>query len=97
MYRSAPLRRHRTLLHKLHFRITSNWGHVGADEAFVTVWSDGSDTEYMVIDREVAEYVLGHISDQLLVLPIVCPRVAPVDAIGNSSGRTVPAEVRIVA
>ena len=66
--------------HELHGCIAAGRRDIGADETLVAVRSDGCDAEYEVVDRETLQHEFRDVADELCLLPIGCPGLAPVES-----------------
>src|SRR5262245_42369673 len=88
---------HSSLFNELHFHFTPWRRNIRADQTLVTFGSNCGDAKNVIIDDDIRQHKLRHVADGLLVLPVVCPRIAPVNAISNGTWRSVPTEICIVA
>src|SRR5262245_16889749 len=89
--------RHSRELPKFDHRIAARWRNVGTDQTLVAIGADGSDPEHEVVDGQLWQIELRDVPDELCLLPVGGPRLAPVDAVGGCSGGGVPSEVGVVA
>ena len=80
----------------LHVRQPLRHSDVRTYEAFAPAGPDRRHTEDEVVDRDVWQHDRGDVPDDLRVLPIVRPSVAPIDAVGHGGWRGIPTQVGVI-